>query len=128
MAAGANSDANETLYSVLGVPPDASEADIKRAYHDAAKLYHPGVRVCFLQRRIRHTGTPPRSLLSRCVPGKREATRRVVGELVTLHLSATYCHRNVSASRAGMYLGRPCHEIDVVVSCCFFWLTADRCA
>lgn len=29
------------LYAILGVPPAATEADIKRAYRAAAKLHHP---------------------------------------------------------------------------------------
>jgi curved DNA-binding protein CbpA len=30
-----------TLYALLDVPEDASDAEIKRAYRDAAKKYHP---------------------------------------------------------------------------------------
>ena len=34
---------NETLYSLLGVPRDASDAAIKAAFREAAKLHHPDV-------------------------------------------------------------------------------------
>ena len=33
----------QSYYDVLGVPPDASQADIKRAYRRLAKMYHPDV-------------------------------------------------------------------------------------
>eukprot|EP00227_Mantoniella_beaufortii_P015332 CAMPEP_0197597008 /NCGR_PEP_ID=MMETSP1326-20131121/26367_1 /TAXON_ID=1155430 /ORGANISM="Genus nov. species nov., Strain RCC2288" /LENGTH=71 /DNA_ID=CAMNT_0043163609 /DNA_START=187 /DNA_END=399 /DNA_ORIENTATION=- len=36
-------DPNETLYSLLGVPRDASSAAIKAAYREAAKVHHPDV-------------------------------------------------------------------------------------
>ena len=32
---------NDHLYKVLGVPKDASDSEIKRAYYSLAKKYHP---------------------------------------------------------------------------------------
>lgn len=32
-----------SYYDILGVPPDASQADIKRAYRRLAKMHHPDV-------------------------------------------------------------------------------------
>jgi hypothetical protein len=33
----------KNYYSILGVPQTASQQDIKKAYHDLAKLYHPDI-------------------------------------------------------------------------------------
>jgi len=41
-AAKGTKDVKETgLYDILGVPPDASQADMKKAYYKMAKKYHP---------------------------------------------------------------------------------------
>eukprot|EP00040_Diaphanoeca_grandis_P021423 m.114108 g.114108 ORF g.114108 m.114108 type:complete len:253 (-) comp28331_c1_seq4:305-1063(-) len=32
---------NATHYDVLGIPPGASASEIKKAYHDLARMYHP---------------------------------------------------------------------------------------
>lgn len=34
-------DSNIDYYSVLGLKKDASEADVKRAFYENAKKYHP---------------------------------------------------------------------------------------
>lgn len=35
--------ADTTYYDILGVPTDATELDIKKAYRRLAILYHPGL-------------------------------------------------------------------------------------
>ena len=35
-------------YEVLGVPKDADDAAIKRAYRQLAKKYHPDMNACFV--------------------------------------------------------------------------------
>ena len=35
--------ADDNFYQILGVPPDASQDDIQRAYRKLARTYHPDV-------------------------------------------------------------------------------------
>lgn len=34
----------KNYYSILGVPPTANQQDIRKAYREKAKLYHPDVK------------------------------------------------------------------------------------